>query len=71
MSQLLATSQGQAPVPEVIGLGFSCIDDLLLLSEIPPPEGRATVLRRESHGGGMVATAMVAVSKLGGRAGLI
>jgi sugar/nucleoside kinase (ribokinase family) len=54
---------------DVIGLGYCCLDDLLLLTEIPPPEGRATILRRERQGGGMVATAMVAVARLGGRAG--
>jgi len=47
------------------------MDDLLLLSEIPPAEGRATVLRRERQGGGMAATAMVAVARLGGRAGFV
>ena len=56
---------------EVLGLGFSCMDDLLLLSEIPPPEGRATVLRRDRQGGGMAATALAAVGKLGGRGGFI
>ena len=54
---------------DVAGLGYSCVDELLLLSELPPAEGRATVLRREQQGGGMVPTAMVAVARLGGRAG--
>jgi ribokinase len=56
---------------DVLGIGFCCIDDLLLLTEIPPPEGRATILRREWQGGGMAATAMVAVAQLGGRAGFV
>ncbi len=56
---------------DVVGLGYCCLDDLLLLTEIPPPEGRATILRRERQGGGMVATAMVAVARLGGRAGFV
>jgi sulfofructose kinase len=56
---------------DVVGLGFSCMDDLLLLSEIPPGEGRATILRRERQGGGMAATAMVAVARLGGQAGFV
>lgn len=56
---------------DVVGLGFCCADDLLLLSEIPGPDGRAVIRRRETAGGGMVATAMVAVARLGGRAGFV
>jgi sugar/nucleoside kinase (ribokinase family) len=56
---------------DVVGLGLACLDDLLRLSNIPGPEGRATVLRRERHGGGMAATAMVATARLGGRAGMV
>jgi sulfofructose kinase len=56
---------------DVVGLGLACLDDLLLLSNIPAPEGRATVLRRERHGGGMAATAMVATARLGGVAGMV
>jgi len=60
-----------SPGPDVVGLGYCCLDELLLLSEIPDPEGRALVRKRGVHGGGMVPTAMVAVAKLGGRAGFI
>lgn len=56
---------------DVAGLGFCCQDDLLLLSEIPEAEGRANVLGRAAQGGGMVATAIVAVARLGGRAGYL
>jgi len=56
---------------DVVGLGYCCPDELLLLTEIPPPEGRAIIRRRERHGGGMVATAMVAVARLGGHAGFM
>jgi sulfofructose kinase len=56
---------------DVVGLGYCCQDELLLLSEIPGPEGRATIRQREVQGGGMVATAMVAVARLGGRAGFV
>jgi sulfofructose kinase len=59
------------PPLDVAGLGISVVDDLLLLSNFPPPEGRATILRRERQGGGMVATATVAVARLGGRAGMM
>lgn len=64
-----ATSE--RPPPRILGIGFSCVDDLVLLSEIPPPEGRATIHRRLEQGGGMVATAMVAVARLGGNASFV
>jgi sulfofructose kinase len=57
--------------PRILGIGFACVDDLLLLSEIPPPEGRATIRGRLEQGGGMVATAMVAIARLGGNASFI
>lgn len=56
---------------DVLGIGYCCLDDLLLLSEIPPPEGRATIVRRQEQGGGMVATAMVATARLGGNVGFV
>ena len=59
------------PAVDVVGLGYCCLDELLLLSEIPEPEGRALVRERGIHGGGMVPTALVAVARLGGRAGFI
>ena len=56
---------------DVVGMGYCCLDELVLLSEIPEPEGRALVRERGVHGGGMVPTAMVAVARLGGRAGFV
>jgi sugar/nucleoside kinase (ribokinase family) len=61
----------QAEPPEIVGLGYCCLDELVLLSEIPEPEGRALVRERATQGGGMVATAMVATAKLGARVGFI
>jgi sulfofructose kinase len=65
------TTPSTSPALDVVGLGLACVDDLLLLSNLPGPEGRASILRREQHGGGMAATAMVAVVRLGGRAGFV
>ncbi|CAA9291697.1 MAG: Ribokinase [uncultured Chloroflexi bacterium] len=59
------------PGLDIVGLGFCCTDELLLLSEIPPAEGRATIRRRDRQGGGMVSTAMAAAARLGGRAGFL
>ena len=56
---------------DVVGIGYCCLDELLLLSEIPEPEGRALVRERGLHGGGMVPTALVTVARLGGRAGFV
>jgi sulfofructose kinase len=56
---------------DIVGLGFCCTDELLLLSEIPPAEGRATIRRRDRQGGGMVATAMAAAARLGGAVGFV
>jgi sugar/nucleoside kinase (ribokinase family) len=56
---------------DVVGLGLACLDDLLLLSNIPAAEGRAAVRRRDRQGGGMAATAMVAAARLGGAAGFV
>lgn len=58
-------------MPRILGIGFACIDELLLLSAIPPPEGRASLRGRLRQGGGMVATAMVAVARLGGNASFV
>ena len=67
----ISATSNNGEAPRILGLGFACVDDLLLLSEIPPPEGRATIRGRLEQGGGMVATAMVAVARLGGNAAFI
>ena len=56
---------------DVVGLGFCCLDELLLLDHIPRAEEQVTVHDRALEGGGMAATAMVAVARLGGRAAFI
>ena len=60
-----------APDFDVVGLGFCCLDELLLLERIPRAEEQVTVHERALEGGGMAATAMVAVARLGGRAAFI
>ena len=56
---------------DVVGLGFCCLDELLLLERIPRAEEQVTLHERALEGGGMAATAMVAVARLGGRAAFI
>ena len=68
-----AASNARAAAGEfdVVGLGFCCLDELLLLERIPRAEEQVTVHGRALEGGGMAATAMVAVARLGGRAAFI
>ena len=56
---------------DVVGLGFCCLDDLLLVNRIPSAEEQVTILERAELGGGMAATAMVTVTRLGGRAAFV
>jgi len=52
---------------DVLGLGAVAVDDLLYVEAYPPPDAKARVLRRERHGGGLTATALVAAARLGAR----
>jgi sugar/nucleoside kinase (ribokinase family) len=52
---------------DVLGLGAVAVDDLLYVERYPPADAKARVLRRERHGGGLTATALVAAARLGAR----
>jgi len=52
---------------DVLGLGCCAVDDLLYVQDYPAPDGKAEVLRRERHCGGLTATALVAAARLGAR----
>jgi len=54
----------------VIGMGVACLDQLLLWNDMGAPVRKARIVDRQTQGGGMAATAMVAVSRLGGQAEL-
>jgi len=54
----------------VVGVGLACLDQLLLWEDMGATVREARVVGRETQGGGMAATAMVAVSRLGGQAEL-
>lgn len=54
----------------VIGVGLACLDQLLLWEDMGAPVRDGRIVGRQTQGGGMAATAMVAVSRLGGRAEL-
>jgi sulfofructose kinase len=57
-------------VPRVIGVGLACLDYLLLVPDLNQVPRGCRLRGFKQQGGGMVATAMVAVARLGGRAEL-
>jgi sulfofructose kinase len=54
---------------DVLGLGSATVDDLLFVPHFPVADTKLEIVRRERHGGGLTATALVAVARLGARAG--
>ncbi|MBI2941570.1 MAG: permease [Chloroflexi bacterium] len=50
---------------DVLGLGFTAVDDLIYVAAYPPPDAKAEVRRRDRQCGGLTATALVAASRLG------
>ena len=56
---------------DVVGLGLSVIDYLCLIPRIPHFEGAVGMSDFSIQGGGPVATAMVALARLGARAGFV
>jgi ribokinase len=53
------------PSPDVLGLGSATIDDFLYLDQFPQADTKQQALRAERYGGGLTATALVAVARLG------
>ena len=49
----------------IVGFGVATLDVIVEVEEFPPLGGKAKMLSREHHGGGLTATALVAASKLG------
>ena len=52
----------------VLGVGLACLDQLTVWRSIGRPVADNTILRFELQGGGMVATALAAVTRLGAQA---
>ena len=53
---------------DVLGLGAIAIDDLIYVDAYPPADSKARVKDRRRQFGGLAGTALVTVSRLGGRA---
>jgi sugar/nucleoside kinase (ribokinase family) len=56
---------------ELVGVGHCCQDFLCIVEDYPPEDGSTRITSIEKQGGGAVATALVAASRLGIRAALI
>ena len=52
----------------VIGIGVACLDQLILWEDMAAPVREAKIIACDMQGGGMAATAMVTVARLGGEA---
>jgi len=55
------------PKFDILGLGCTAVDDLLYVSDYPPPDSKIEVRARERQCGGLTATALVAAARLGAR----
>jgi sugar/nucleoside kinase (ribokinase family) len=53
----------------VLGFGAVAVDDVLFVDRYPPPDSKEPVRSKERHPGGLTGTALVAVARMGGRAG--
>lgn len=58
-------------IVDVIGMGTPCLDILTVVERLPKPDSGSGILDFSRQGGGNVATAMVAASRLGVKAGFI
>jgi sulfofructose kinase len=58
------------PHKPVIGIGLACLDQLLLWEDMKEPVLGNRIVETSLQGGGMTATALAAVARLGGRAEL-
>jgi len=56
---------------EIVGVGHCCQDYLCVVREYPPEDGSTRILEIRTQGGGAVATALVAASRLGASAAYI
>ena len=52
---------------DILGLGYTAVDELLYFDAYPQEDSKLPVRRRERHCGGLTATALVAAARLGCR----
>ena len=58
----------QARAKKVIGIGMACLDQLIVWQDLRTPLAANRLLGHDVQGGGMAATALVTVARLGGKA---
>ena len=56
------------PTWDVLGIGAVAVDDLVYVDGYPPPDTKVPIIEERREGGGLAATALVTVARLGGRA---
>ena len=56
---------------QIVGVGYSCVDCICMVEDFPLEDGSTHVTSRETQGGGAVATALVAASRLGSKCAFI
>ena len=56
---------------QITGVGYSCVDVLCTVEDYPMEDSSTHVTKREIQGGGAVATALVAASRLGSKCAFI
>lgn len=64
----MTTRAGPIEAKHVLCVGVACVDHVLELDRLPEGEGKQHALSSRWGGGGIAATAAVAVARLGGRA---
>jgi len=52
---------------DVLGFGCATIDELFFIEEWPAPDRKIPIQRRETQGGGLGATALIAAARMGAR----
>lgn len=50
---------------QIVGVGYSCVDRICTVEEFPVEDSSTHIIAKVTQGGGAVATALVAVSRLG------
>ena len=50
---------------KIVGVGYSCVDRICMVEDFPVEDSSTHIIAKVTQGGGAVATALVAVSRLG------
>ncbi|MGO8753043.1 MAG: PfkB family carbohydrate kinase [Thermoguttaceae bacterium] len=52
---------------DILGLGFTAVDDLIYVESYPVADSKVRIRRRDRQGGGLTGTALVAAARMGAR----